>query len=115
MFIVKVCGSSLRSQQCQNCPGIYLGQTGQSFKIRYREHVQDIKNNKSRTGFLHHILNTGHAYDSIENTLAILNFQEKDTYLNTLERFHIYKAKKMGGLLNDNYTDTYNPVFELIC
>jgi hypothetical protein len=44
-------------------------------------------------------------YDSIENTLEILNFKEKGTYLNTLERFHIYKAKKTGGLLN-NYMDT---------
>jgi hypothetical protein len=63
--------------KCQNCPCIYIGQMGHSFKIRYKEHVQDIKNNKSRTGFSHHILNTGHAYDSIENTMEILNFQEK--------------------------------------
>jgi hypothetical protein len=44
-----------------------------------------------------------------------LNFQERGRYLNTLERFHIYKAKKTGGLLNDNYIDTYNPVFESVC
>jgi hypothetical protein len=56
---------------------MYIGQTGRSFKIRYKEHVQDIKNNKSRTGFSHHILNTGHAYDSMENTMENLNFQEK--------------------------------------
>jgi hypothetical protein len=73
------------------------------------------KNNKSKTGFSNHILNTRHAYDTIENTMEISNFQEKGNYLNTLEWFHIYKAQKTGGLLNDNYTDTYNPVFELIC
>jgi hypothetical protein len=60
-------------------------------------------------------LNTGQAYDTIENTMEIQNFQEKGNYLNTLERFHIYKAKKTGGLLNANYVDTYNQVFELIC
>jgi hypothetical protein len=102
--------SGVYGLKCQNCPGIYIGQTGRSFKIRYKEHVQDIKNNKSRTGFSNHIFNTGHAYDTVENTMEILNFQEKGNYLNTLERFHIYKAKKTGGLLNDNYVD--NPVFE---
>jgi hypothetical protein len=70
--------------------------------------------NKSRTNFSHHILNTGHAYDGIENTMEFLNFQEKGKYLNTLEWFHIYKSKKTVWLLNDNYIDTYNLVFKLI-
>jgi hypothetical protein len=48
---------------------------------------------------------------TIWKTLEILNLQEKDQYLNTLERFHIYKTNKVGGLLNDNYIHTYNPVF----
>jgi hypothetical protein len=29
--------------QCQNRPGMYIGQTGRSFEIRYKEYVQDIK------------------------------------------------------------------------
>jgi hypothetical protein len=64
---------------CQNCPGTYIGQTGRNFETRFKEHVQDIKNNKSKIGFAHHILNTGHAYDNIENTLKILNIQGKGT------------------------------------
>jgi hypothetical protein len=79
----RVCGL-----KCQNCSSMYIGQTGRSFKIRYKEHVQDIKNNKSRTGFSHHILNTGHAYDSMGN----LNFQEKGIYLNTYA-----KLRKLAG------------------
>jgi hypothetical protein len=51
----------------------------------------------------------------MENTMKILNLQEKGQYLNTLERFHIYKTKMSGGLLNNNYIHTYNPVFEAIC
>jgi hypothetical protein len=47
--------------------------------------------------------------------MEILNFQEKGSYLNTLERFHIYRAKKAGQLLNDNYTDIFNPIYELMC
>jgi hypothetical protein len=58
------------------------------------------------------MLNTGHAYDSIENTSKILNTQGKGPYFKTLEKFHIYKTKKTGILLNDNCADTYNPIFE---
>jgi hypothetical protein len=61
----------------QNCPSIYIGQTGRSFKIRYKEHTQDIKSNKNRTGFSHHNLSTGHAYDSMVNTMEILIFRKK--------------------------------------
>jgi hypothetical protein len=67
--------------KCQIYPGSYMGQTGWNFKTRYKEHIQDVRNTRSKTGFLHHILNTGHAYDSIENTLTILNTQGKRPYL----------------------------------
>jgi hypothetical protein len=50
----------------------------------------------------------------MENTLNILNTQKKGPFLNTLEKFHIYKAKKkkFGNLFNENCTDIYNPIFE---
>jgi hypothetical protein len=83
-------------------------------KTRYKEHIRDIKNNRSRTGFSHRILDTGHAYNKIENTMKILKFQEKGKYLNTMEKFHIYKANKFGMLLNDNFTEISNPIFDLI-
>jgi hypothetical protein len=101
--------------KCQDCSDIYVGQSGRSFTVRYKEHIQDIKTSKSKTGFSQYILNTGHAYNTMENTMKILNLQEKGQYLNTLERSHIYKTKISGGLLNDNNIHTYNPVFEAIC
>jgi hypothetical protein len=100
--------------KCKTCPGTYIGQTGHNFKTRFKEHIQDIRNNRSKTGFSQHILTTGHAYDNMENMLKILNTQGKSPYLNTLEKFHIYKTKKSGNLLNENCTDTYNPIFELL-
>jgi hypothetical protein len=86
----------------------------QNFKTGYKEHIQDFRNNRSKTGFSCHILNIGHAHDNTENTLKILNTQGKGPYLNTLEKFHIYKTKKTGVLLNDNCADTCNPIFELL-
>jgi hypothetical protein len=106
--------SGVYELKCQNCPGCYIRQTGRNFKTRYKEHIQDTKNNKNETGFSHNILNTGYSYTNIENTLKILNIQDKGPYLNTLETFHIYKTKKTGILLNENYTDIYNPIYELL-
>jgi hypothetical protein len=99
--------------KCQSCPGNYTGQTGRPFKVRYSEHVQAIRTNNEKTGFSHHILNTGHSYGSLEDSLEIISIQEKGPYLNTLEKFHIYKIKQTGYLLNDIHTDTYHPIFEL--
>jgi hypothetical protein len=84
------------NMKCQSCPGDYIGQTGRSFKVRYSEHVQAIRTNTEKKGYSHHILNMGHSYGSSENSLEILNIQEKGPYLSTLEKFHIYRTKQTG-------------------
>jgi hypothetical protein len=35
---------------CRSCDGSYIGQTGRNFKTRFKEHVNDIKNNRGKTG-----------------------------------------------------------------
>jgi hypothetical protein len=56
--------------------------------------VKDIKGNNEKTGHSHHILNAGHAFGKLENTLDILNLQRKEN------RTH--------QLLNEVHTDQYN-------
>jgi hypothetical protein len=34
--------------KCGSCPGVYLGQTGRSFRTRFKEHMSDIKHNKEK-------------------------------------------------------------------
>jgi hypothetical protein len=51
------------------CPLKYVGQTGRTFKTRYKEHIHDIKSNNSNSGYSNHILNNGHAYGTIEDTM----------------------------------------------
>jgi hypothetical protein len=78
--------------------------------------VRDIRSKKEKTDYSHHILSTGHAYGTLEDTLKIVKIQRKGPHLNTLERFfvYIYKENEIGSLLNDTYTDQYNPLFELV-
>jgi hypothetical protein len=97
------------------CGGAYTGQTGRKFRIRYKEHIRDIRNNRNKTGCSNHILNTRHTYGNLEDTMPVVNIQNKGPYLNTLERFHIYKEQKTGVILNGNYADLYNPLFERAC
>jgi hypothetical protein len=76
--------------------------------------VKDTRSNKEKTGYSHHILNTGHAFGKLEDTLEILSLQRKGPHLITLEKFHIYKENKTDQLLNEVHTDQYNPLFELL-
>jgi hypothetical protein len=46
--------------------------------------------------------------------MEILETQYKSPYLNTLEKFHIFKCKKESKILNDIQFDVYNPIFEVI-
>jgi hypothetical protein len=52
--------------------------------------VRDIKSNKEKTGYSHHILSTGHAYGTLKDTLKIVKIQGQGPHLNTLERLYIY-------------------------
>jgi hypothetical protein len=63
-----------------------VGQTGRQFKARFKEHIQVIKGNTDTSKFAQHILNTGHAYGGMEDTMTILHNIEKVTHMNTLER-----------------------------
>jgi hypothetical protein len=50
----------------------------------------------------------------MENSMNIIKIQEKGKLLNTLEKIYIYKEQKINNSLNENGTDTYNPIFELL-
>jgi hypothetical protein len=56
---------------CQSCPLKYVGQTGRRFKVRFKEHIQAIKGNIDASMFAQHILNTGHVYGCMEDTMTI--------------------------------------------
>jgi hypothetical protein len=55
----------------------YIGQTGRTFKTRYKEHIEAIRNNRPDTGYCRHILDTGHAYGNIESTMTIIRKARK--------------------------------------
>jgi hypothetical protein len=100
--------------KCRICKSAYVGQTGRSFKVRFKEHISDIVHNRCKTGYSQHILNNGHERAHSIMDLEIFERQQKSQFLNTLEKFHIFKCRKESNLLNDIQCDIDNPIFEVI-
>jgi hypothetical protein len=97
--------------KCLDCPLRYIGQTGRTFKVRYKKHIQAIRNNNVNSGYSNNILNTGHTYGTINDTMDFIRNGRKGRHLNTLEKYHIYKISKTNIQLNDTYNETQNPLF----
>jgi hypothetical protein len=60
------------------------------------------------------MLNMGHTYGTITDTMDIRKTGKKGKHLNTLEKYRIYKISKDNLHMNDTYIDTYNPIFETL-
>jgi hypothetical protein len=55
-----------------------IGQTGRRFSTKYKEHIHDIRHNSNSTAYSEHILNTGHTYGTMENTMDIIETKKGD-------------------------------------
>jgi len=68
----------------------YTGQTGRSFKTRFKELMRDFKYNNRKSNFAQHLLDEGHAIGNMEELMKVIHITGKGRMLNTLESFHIY-------------------------
>jgi hypothetical protein len=100
--------------KCLDCPLKYVGQTGRTLNTRYKEHIHDIRSNNSNTGYSNHILNTGHTYGTITDTMGIITTGKKGRYFNTLEKYYIYDIFNDNLHKNDTNIDIHNPIFEAL-
>jgi hypothetical protein len=62
--------------KCLDCPLKYIGQTGRTFNIRYKEYIQAIRINNNSV-YSNHMLNIGHTYGTITDTMNILRTENK--------------------------------------
>jgi hypothetical protein len=105
--------SGVYHMKCLNCPLRYRGQTGRIFKIRYKEHIQAIRNNNTNSGYSNHLLNTPHTYGTITDIMDVIRKGRKGRHQNTLEKY-VYKISKTKVHLNDTHNETHNPKFQAI-
>jgi hypothetical protein len=56
------------------------GQTGRTFNLRCKEHIQAIRSNCSKSGYLNHILNMGHTWYNYRYYGCHEDRKEEQTY-----------------------------------
>jgi len=69
------------------------------------------KNNSHLSKYVRHLIEQNHTLDSIQNTVQVLQYQNKGAHLNTYERFHIYAEYINKNHLNDEHTIFPNKLF----
>jgi hypothetical protein len=81
--------SGIYQMKCLDCPLKYVGQTGRTFNVRHKAHTHAIRSNRGNSGYLNHILNKGHTYGTMTDTMEVIRTGRKGRRLNTLEKYHI--------------------------
>jgi hypothetical protein len=99
---------------CPDCKKAYVGQTGRSFAVRFKEHKYAFRTNSHTSKFAEHLTEQAHSLDSIQNTMQVLRRQNKGAHLNTLERFYIYAEYVNNNHLNDEHTIFPNKIFDAL-
>jgi hypothetical protein len=64
--------------------------------------------------YAQHVIETGHEYGDMEETIKILHIEKKSQILNTYERFHIYNISRQNIQLKETFAETYNPIYDKI-
>ena len=99
---------------CSDCPSFYIGQTGRSFKQRFKEHTKDIGKMNPESRFALHINDTQHNYTDMDTNLSILYKITKGDTMNRIEEFEIYKNRSNQFLLNNKINTTTNKLYDII-
>jgi hypothetical protein len=86
----------------------------QNIPHQIQEHILAIKNNNRNSGYSNHMLNTGHKYGPITDTMDIIKTHKKGKHLNTLEKYHIHKLYKKSLHMNDSAIEANNPIFKTL-
>jgi hypothetical protein len=74
---------------------------------------QGYKNNDQYSKFAQHIIDTGHKYDTMGNTMKLLHIEEHGKMLNAYERLYVYEATEQGTQLYDILIEGHNPIYNV--
>ena len=106
--------SGIYQLNCPTCSKKYIGQTGRSSQIRFREHKHEYKYMCHKSRFAQHLLEEGHSFDTMENIMEITQFARKGRMMDALEKFYIYDITRKGIQINDRLTIQRNPIFDAV-
>jgi hypothetical protein len=96
------------------CNKSYVGQSGRSIKIRYKEHIRYIRTNNPTSAYAAHILENRHEYGKEEQTLTLLRQCRKGLRMDAWEHFFIQTMHQQGRLIQDQHANDPNPLYLLL-
>jgi hypothetical protein len=98
---------------CPDCNKKYVGQSGRNFGQIFKEHLSHFKNNSNSSKFAQQLLEYGNTFGKMDD-LLILYFKRKGHYMDTIQKFHIYKEAIIDNHLYDKHTVSPNKIAEVI-
>jgi hypothetical protein len=93
--------SGIYSLTCNTCKQAYMGQTSQSLKLWYQEHIRYINNNDPQSAYAQHILYSQHKYGPIDKTMTLLKPFSNTSLLLPYEQYYIHSLHKEGKLISE--------------
>jgi hypothetical protein len=82
--------SGIHELKCNTCNRAYVGQSGRTINVSFKEHVKYIRSNNSTSAFAAHVLGNRNEYRMKENTIQLLKpCQKKHAWI--AGRRSIYK------------------------
>jgi len=92
----------------------YIGQRGRTFKVRFQEHLRDLKYKNCKSMFAQHLIDNGHSIGQMEDVMDALHITRKWQMLDTLEKYYIFRETKLKIQINGKLTVRQNSVFDTI-
>ena len=95
---------------CNDCPAMYIGETGRQIGVRVKEHLK--KNDTSAFG--RHLNISGHTFDTASG-IKILHQLNKGQKMMLLEAYEIKRAQDDGRfILNEQLELNFTPIHEYL-
>ena len=105
--------SGIYRMRCKTCNKVYVGQSGRTIGIRFKEHIRYIRSNNSTSAYATHVLESRHEYGTRENMLHLLKACRKGRHLDCWRALYIQVFCHKKVLIDEQEVSDTNPLFEL--
>ena len=93
--------SGVYKLKCSTCNKVYVGQSGRTISVRFKEHIRCIRSNNSTSAYATHILENRHEYGTKENTLKLLKACQKGTHMDCWEALYMQVFRQQKILIDE--------------
>ncbi|KAL1447922.1 hypothetical protein WDU94_008907 [Cyamophila willieti] len=111
--VPKMKRSGIYKLKCNDCEGVYVGQTARCFETRIKEHVASFRKQDDKSNFAQHLVEENHTFNK-ETGIELLHFCEGGKRMDILESLEIRKAIKEGNILNAQLDVKNSPIINFL-